>query len=85
LDGALEVVAGTVVDVVVSGTVVVVSTTAVVVVGDGSGSSSGQRAQTPTARPTTIRPAASRRITAPANLRPSSAWVKAVDAGREKS
>jgi hypothetical protein len=42
--------------------VVVLSTPLTVVVGDGSGSSRGHSAQTPIARPTTTKPAISRRI-----------------------
>jgi hypothetical protein len=68
LSSVVEVVAAVVVEV-VAGVVVVVSAATGKVVGVGSDPARGHRAQIPTARPTTIRPASSRRITASSNLR----------------
>jgi hypothetical protein len=80
----VDVVAGTDVVVEEESIVLVVSAAMGIVVGEGPGSSSGHKAQTPTARPTTIRPAASRRITSLANLRRDATWVKGVYSGPRK-
>jgi hypothetical protein len=62
--------------VVVTIVVVVVSIAVGTVVGEGSEFSRGHRAQIPTAKPTTIRPASNRRITARSNLRKPHPKVK---------
>jgi hypothetical protein len=64
--------------------VVVVSTATGMVVGVGSDPAFGQRAQIPTAKPTTIRPASSRRITAWSNLRRHVPRVKGSPPGPRK-
>ncbi|MGA7226830.1 MAG: hypothetical protein WBZ45_01295 [Acidimicrobiia bacterium] len=53
------------------------------VVGAGSEPFRGHSAQIPTARPTKIRPAISRRTTALANLRDQCTWVKGRGRHRE--
>jgi hypothetical protein len=79
-------VTGKVVGVVVVLMTVVLDSVAVgTVVGVGTASSQGHKTQIPTARPTTMRPATSRRITSASNLRSPTLSVKGPVAEREKS